>query len=91
MVPWGIIGWGFPPAQASRLVAYAPDIAHLTLSLNASAIYFGIAIGTLLGGRVLDYSTPANLGIAAAAFPIVALAVLAASLRAGRVAVMQAD
>ncbi|MGO4842307.1 MFS transporter, partial [Rhizobiaceae sp. 2RAB30] len=35
MVPWGIVGWAFPPAQASRIVGYAPDLAHLTLSLNA--------------------------------------------------------
>jgi DHA1 family inner membrane transport protein len=39
MVPWGIIGWAFPPAQASRIVGYAPEVAHLTLSLNASALY----------------------------------------------------
>jgi predicted MFS family arabinose efflux permease len=91
MVPWGIIGWGFPPAQASRLVAYAPDIAHLTLSLNASAIYLGIAIGTVLGGRVLEYSTPANLGVIAAAFPLAALALLAASLKTARVAPMPAE
>jgi predicted MFS family arabinose efflux permease len=91
MVPWGIIGWGFPPAQASRLVAYAPEIAHLTLSLNASAIYLGIAIGTVFGGRVLEYSTPAHLGIIAAAFPIAALAVLTVSLRTARVAPLPAE
>jgi predicted MFS family arabinose efflux permease len=84
MLPWGIIGWAFPPAQASRIVGYAPEVAHLTLSLNASAMYFGIAAGTALGGRVLENAAPADLGFFAALFPITALLVLYASRRAQR-------
>jgi len=84
MLPWGIIGWAFPPAQASRLVGHAPEVAHLTLSLNASAMYFGIAGGTALGGRVLELTAPADLGFVAALFPLTALMVLFASLRAQR-------
>ncbi|MGF7004659.1 MFS transporter [Aminobacter sp. BE322] len=87
MVPWGIIGWAFPPAQASRIVGFAPELAHLTLSLNASALYFGIALGTVIGGRVLEFAKPSDLGLVAAAFPLVALAVLAASRRSARLAV----
>jgi len=87
MVPWGIIGWAFPPAQASRIVGFAPELAHLTLSLNASALYFGIAFGTVIGGRVLEFARPSDLGLVAAAFPLVALAVLALSRRSARVAV----
>lgn len=86
MVPWGIIGWAFPPAQASRIVGFAPELAHLTLSLNASALYFGIAFGTVIGGRVLEFARPSDLGLVAAAFPLVALAVLALSRRSARVA-----
>jgi predicted MFS family arabinose efflux permease len=78
MVPWGIIGWSFPPAQASRIVGFAPEAAHLTLSLNASAFYFGIAIGTTVGGRVLEVSVPAELGVAATVFPALALLLLLA-------------
>ncbi|MEO9340097.1 MFS transporter [Mesorhizobium sp. SB112] len=84
MLPWGIIGWAFPPAQASRIVGYAPEVAHLTLSLNASAMYFGIAAGTALGGHVLENAAPADLGFFAALFPITALLVLYASRRAQR-------
>ncbi|MEO5325294.1 MFS transporter [Mesorhizobium sp. CC13] len=87
MVPWGIIGWAFPPAQASRIVGFAPELAHLTLSLNASALYFGIAFGTVIGGRVLEFARPSDLGLVAAAFPLVALAVLALTRRSARVAV----
>ncbi|MEJ6783807.1 MFS transporter [Aminobacter sp. Piv2-1] len=87
MVPWGIIGWAFPPAQASRIVGFAPELAHLTLSLNASALYFGIAFGTVIGGRVLEFARPSDLGLVAAAFPLVALTVLALTRRSARVAV----
>ncbi|MBN9273574.1 MAG: MFS transporter, partial [Mesorhizobium sp.] len=73
MLPWGIVGWAFPPAQASRVVSYAPDVAHLTLSLNASAIYFGVALGTVVGGRVLEYAAASDLGLVAATLPFAAL------------------
>lgn len=82
MVPWGIVGWAFPPAQASRIVGFAPDLAHLTLSLNASALYFGIALGTVVGGRILEYATPSDLGLVASAFPLAALVMLWAGRRA---------
>lgn len=86
MVPWGIVGWALPPAQASRIVGYAPEAAHLTLSLNASAIYLGVAFGTLIGGRVLEFATPSDLGLAAAAFPLAAVVVLVTGLKSRRLA-----
>ena len=42
---WGVVGWALPPAQASRIVRLAADAAPLALSLNASAIYVGVALG----------------------------------------------
>ncbi|WP_119391889.1 MFS transporter [Taklimakanibacter lacteus] len=81
MVPWGIVGWTFPPAQASRIVALAPGITYLTLPLNMSAMYFGVAAGSLVGGRALTMGPASQLGIIAAAFPLVALLVLFATAR----------
>jgi predicted MFS family arabinose efflux permease len=91
MVPWGIVGWMFPPAQASRIVGYAPQLAHLTLGLNASALYFGIALGTVVGGRVLEFTTPSDLGLVAAVFPLIALAIIRASRRTPKVAAAPAE
>ncbi len=79
MVPWGITGWAFPPAQASRLVALAPDLTSLTLPLNLSAMYFGIALGSFLGGRLLEVAPAADLALAPIPFLIAALAILAAT------------
>lgn len=91
MVPWGMIGWSFPPAQASRIVGFAPDVANLTLSLNVSALYFGVAFGTVIGGRVLEYATPADLGLAGAALPLLALGLLLLSRRERKPIAMAAE
>jgi DHA1 family inner membrane transport protein len=76
MVPWGVVGWTFPPAQASSIVATAPDLANLTLPLNMSAMYFGVAAGAFLGGQALEIVPAAELGLIAAAFPLAALALM---------------
>jgi DHA1 family inner membrane transport protein len=81
MLPWGITGWMFPPAQASRLVALAPELAPLTLPLNVSAVYFGIAAGSVLGGQVLRVAPPEALGLAGATALLAGLALLATSAR----------
>lgn len=81
MVPWGIVGWTFPPAQASRIVALAPELANLTLPLNASAMYFGVAAGTFLGGWLLKLAPAADLGLGAAACVLLGLLVLFATVR----------
>ncbi|PWV97661.1 putative MFS family arabinose efflux permease [Hoeflea marina] len=73
MLIWGFVGWIFPPAQTSRLVALAPDVAHLTLALNGSAIYLGIATGTFVGGRVLALASVNELGLVGAGFALLAL------------------
>jgi predicted MFS family arabinose efflux permease len=86
MVPWGIVGWTFPPAQASRIVAAAPEVANLTLPLNMSAMYFGVAAGSFLGGQVLKVLPAAELGLVAAAFPLASLPILFAHFRSRRAA-----
>jgi MFS transporter, DHA1 family, inner membrane transport protein len=77
MVPWGVVGWLFPPAQASRIVAAAPEVANLTLPLNMSAMYFGVAGGTLIGGEALKMLPAADLGLIASIFPLAALTIFA--------------
>lgn len=76
MVAWGSVGWAFNPAQASRLASYAPDAVQVTMSANVSALYIGIALGTTIGGQVLELTSAADLGLVAALFPVVALAIL---------------
>ncbi|WP_420962650.1 MFS transporter [Brucella sp. IR073] len=76
MVPWGIVGWAFNPAQASHIVGVAPELAPMTLSLNNSALYLGIAFGSFAGGLVLQYGAPVELGFVAAFFELCAIFVV---------------
>lgn len=77
MFPWGIVGWTFPPAQASRLVALAPELAHLTMPLNVSAMYFGIASGSLIGAQVMAFLSVSWLAFIGSALLVATIAVLA--------------
>ena len=57
------------------------------LSLNASALYLGVALGAAVGGLTLRYGAPADLGVVAALFPFAAVAVIAVGRRGSRVVV----
>jgi predicted MFS family arabinose efflux permease len=59
---WGIGGWAFYPGQIAGLVRIEPQASMIALSLNASAMYFGFAIGGGLGGLVLAALSPSDLG-----------------------------
>jgi DHA1 family inner membrane transport protein len=76
---WGVTGWAFPPAQSSHLLSLSPTNAPLVLSLNASALYLGIASGSLIGGLVLQYGMASDLGWVGALLPALALLGIAAS------------
>ena len=76
MVLWGIAGWMFVPGQVSRVVALSPSSAPLALSLNASFLYLGTALGALVGGFVLEHLPIGELGLVAAIFPALALGVI---------------
>ncbi|KRA40188.1 MFS transporter [Devosia sp. Root635] len=73
IILWGATGWAFPPAQSSYLLSLSPGNAPLVLSLNASALYLGIAGGSLIAGLVLQYGTPSDLGWVGALFPALSL------------------
>jgi predicted MFS family arabinose efflux permease len=84
---WAIVGWSVHPAQQSRLVGYAPQSSPLLLALNASALYFGMALGAGLGAVTLAHGDVRDLGWVAAACELIALALVGASLRRRRAVV----
>lgn len=59
---WGISGWAFYPAQVASIMRIEPQAAVIALSLNASAMYLGFAIGGAAGGLVLSVMGPNDLG-----------------------------
>jgi DHA1 family inner membrane transport protein len=75
---WGMAGFGMMAPQQSRLAAMAPAQAPLLLSLNASMLYFGTALGAAVGGAAAASLGFAGLGFAAAPFALIGLAILLA-------------
>jgi predicted MFS family arabinose efflux permease len=50
---YAVATWAVTPAQQHRLVGLAPQATRMLLSLNATALYAGVAIGSAAGGVVL--------------------------------------
>jgi predicted MFS family arabinose efflux permease len=73
---WGAAGWGVITAQQARLVALAPALASVSLSLNSSAIYLGSATGAAVGALVIADGAVGRLGWVAAGFSLSALAAM---------------
>jgi predicted MFS family arabinose efflux permease len=81
---WGFASWGVTTAQQARLVALAPDLAPVSLSLNSSAIYLGSATGAAVGALVIADGAVRMLGGVAACFSVAALSTVLASARKGQ-------
>jgi len=73
---WGISGWTFYPAQVASIIRIDPPASAIALSLNASAMYLGFAIGGAAGGLVLSGLGPTDLGWIGGSSVAVALALL---------------
>jgi predicted MFS family arabinose efflux permease len=84
IVLWGFASWGVTTAQQARLVALAPDLAPVSLSLNSSAIYLGSATGAAVGALVVADGAVRMLGGVAACFSLAALLTVLASARKGQ-------
>jgi MFS transporter, DHA1 family, inner membrane transport protein len=52
LLAWGTAGFGMMPAQQIRLVNIAPAHAPMLMSLHASMLYLGTALGAAFGGAV---------------------------------------
>ena len=74
VVVWSLSGWSFMTPQQARLVAIAPEKAPVMLSLNASAIYLGVALGSAVGGAALGRGGWTAVGLAALGTALLALA-----------------
>jgi predicted MFS family arabinose efflux permease len=70
---WGLSSWGVITAQQARLVALAPTMATVSLSLNSSAIYLGSAMGSTMGALVIADGAVGQIGWVAAGFSLAAL------------------
>lgn len=70
---WGLVGIGFNAAQQARLVTAAPHFSSAILGLNASFLYFGITIGSILGGFIVNRDGLAQLPAFAAGITLLSI------------------
>lgn len=73
---WAIAGWAFYPAQVASIIRIDPRTSVIALSLNASAMYLGFALGGATGGIVLSILGPTDLGWVGGSSVAASLAVL---------------
>jgi MFS transporter, DHA1 family, inner membrane transport protein len=73
MAVWGVAGWGLLPPQQHRLVQMSPDAPNIVISLNSSALFLGVALGSSLGGFLVGRTGIGGLRWWAAGMDAVAL------------------
>ncbi|TSE28349.1 Purine efflux pump PbuE [Tepidimonas thermarum] len=74
---WNLCGFGLMSPQQSRLAEQAGPQAPLLLSLNASMVYIGTALGSAIGGAAIAWVGLTHLAWLAAVFVAAALWTLA--------------
>lgn len=73
LVIWGMMSWAITPAMQSYLIQTSPETSDIQQSLNNSALHFGIAFGSLIGGIIIDTTTVENNATFGGIFIILAL------------------
>ncbi len=73
MFAWGFAVWLCLPAQQHRLLGIDSESGPLVVALNSSAMNMGFAVGSLVGGVVVDGAGAGSLWIVATIVCLVAL------------------
>ncbi|QQE77264.1 MFS transporter [Alicyclobacillus sp. SO9] len=74
MMVWSTAGWATTPAVLAYLRTLAPKMAQVIISVNASFMQLGIALGSTIGGLIISsHYSYASLSWSAGLISIVGL------------------
>ncbi|WP_342555883.1 MFS transporter [Paenibacillus sp. FSL R7-0652] len=59
---WGALSWTVTPVQNSLIIRTSPETSEILISTNSGVTHAGIALGTYIGGVVIDHSSIMNTG-----------------------------
>ncbi|MCA0971714.1 MFS transporter [Halobacillus litoralis] len=90
MVVWSALSWAITPAQQNYLITSAPETSDIQQSLNNSALHFGIAAGSSVGGLVIEQASVSNNATVGGFFILLALATAYFSITRGQSSVVAA-
>ncbi|ASK60748.1 MFS transporter [Virgibacillus phasianinus] len=80
MVIWSMLSWAITPAMQSYLIEASPETSDIQQSLNNSALHFGIAFGSLIGGVVIEQASVTQNPTVGGMFIILALVTVVLSM-----------
>jgi predicted MFS family arabinose efflux permease len=78
---WGAVGFVFQPAQQTRVIQVCGASASAGISLQASGVYIGQALGAFVGGAVLATAGIGTLGWVAGLGALLTLGLLLLTFR----------
>ena len=80
---WGALSWTVTPVQNSLIIKTSPETSEILISTNSGIAHAGIALGTYIGGLVIDHSSIVNTGWVGSILVCIGLgsAVLAISMK----------
>lgn len=74
MVLWSGLSWAISPAQQNYLIQSAPGTSDIQLGLNTSVLHMGIAMGSAIGGVVVEKASVQYNAWVGAVFILLSLA-----------------
>lgn len=77
---WSMLSWAITPAIQSYLIEASPETSDIQQSLNNSALHFGIAFGSFIGGLVIERATIEMNASVGGMFILIALGAAAFSM-----------
>lgn len=81
---WGLFGFAFQPVHQTRVIHVSGTSANAGITLHASGVYVGQALGAFVGGAMLAGGGMASLGWTAAAGAMAALGLMLVTFRTTR-------